>query len=205
MSGSQTVSITCPKCGNVSTAEVWTSVNNVESPDVAQWLIDGFLFQHECPTCNHVVTLNHDCLYHDARRKVMVLYVADPAKAESAFAQLEERLPEGYYARLAFSRDELREKAAILRDDLDDRAVEVAKQAVLNRFVGTGQVDRDARALYGALDEDGGIIVEFVTPAGATETTIGRDIYEGIVASFTEEQPAVIDRIWAMNVLSNWE
>ena len=107
--------------------------------------------------------------------------------------------------RLAATREELREKAAILRDGLDDRAVEVAKAAVFNRFVGTGEVVKDARAYYGALDADGGVIVEFVSAEGTKQTTVAREIYDGIADSFTDAQPPVVDRAWAMNVLSAWE
>ena len=202
---SNTVAVTCPKCHAQGEAEIWASVDNVQSPDEAQWLIDGFLFQYECPECGNVCTLNHDCLYTDGRNKALILYVADPAQAEETFNAVDAHKPIGYYTRLVDSADALREKAAMLRDGLDDRAVEVAKQAVFNRLVATGQVDKDARVLYGALAEDGGIIVEFVTPSGTTETTVPADVYRGIADSFTDAQPPVVDRIWAMNVLNNWE
>lgn len=205
MTDSMKVAVTCPKCREAGEAEVWTSVNNVESPDEAQWLIDGFLFQYECPACGAVSALNHDCLYNDALNKVMVMYVADPSKVEGALAALDERKPEGYFIRVVASRDELREKAAIFRDGLDDRAVEVAKLAVFNRFVGMGEVDRDARVLYGARDEEGGIVVEFVSSAKTTQTVIPRNMYAGIADSFTGFQPPVVDRAWAMGVLANWE
>ena len=205
MTASINVSVTCPACSAQSDAEVWTSVNNAESPDEAQWLIDGFLFSHECPGCGNVMTLDHDCLFHDVQHKAMVLYVADPAKSADAFAALDARKPHGYTARLVASRDELREKAAILRDGLDDRAVEVAKQAVFNKFVASEEVVKDARPLYGALAEDGGIVVEFVSEQGTTETTIPRSVYDGIAESFTDVQPPVVDRLWAMAVLDKWE
>ena len=205
MTSSMKVSVTCPKCHQASEAEVWTSVDNVGNPDEAQWLIDGFLFQHECPACGNVVTLNHDCLYNDAVRKFMILYMADPAKADDALASLEALKPEGYAVRLVATRDELREKAAILRDGLDDRAVEVAKQAVFNRFVSMGEVEKESRVLYGARAEDGSIVVEFVSEHGTTETDIPRDVYEGIADSFADMQPPVVDRAWALGVLGAWE
>lgn len=202
---SNTVSVACPKCHASGEAEIWTCVNNVATPDEAQWLIDGFLFHYECPECGNVSTLNHDCLYEDERNKAFVLYVADSDNAEETFNAVDAHKPAGYYTRLVDSVDVLREKAAMLRDGLDDRAVEVAKQAVFNRLVATGQVDKDARVLYGALAEDGGVIVEFVTSQGTTETTVPADVYRGIADSFTDAQPPVVDRVWAMNVLNMWE
>lgn len=202
---SMRVSVACPKCHELDEAEVWTSVNNVDNPDVAQWLIDGFLFKHECPACGNVVTLNHDCLFDDAIHKTMILYVANPSKAEEALAALDARKPDGYAIRLVATQDELREKAAIFRDGLDDRAVEVSKQALFNRFVGIGEIEKEARALYGARTEDGGIVIEFVTHDGTAETVVPSDVYGGIADSFTDVQPPVVDRDWAMGVLSNWE
>ena len=202
---SKTIAVTCPRCHEAGEAEIWMRVNNVETPDEAQWLIDGFLFTYECPACGNIATLNHDCVFEDAKRKALIMYVADPARANEALAALEAEKPEGYHVRLVEAADVLREKAAIYRDGLDDRAVEVAKQAVFNRFVSTGQVERDARPLYGALAEDGGIIVEFVTATGTTETTIPADVYRGIADSFTDAQPPVVDRTWALNVLNQWE
>ena len=204
MTQSQTITVTCPKCEQQGTAEIWTSINARDDPDGAQWLIDGFLFQYECPACGHVSALNHDCLFHDVRNSAMVLYVADPEKAEGAMAALEARRRDGYRLRLVASLEELREKAAIFRDGLDDRAVEVAKQAIFNRFVSTGEVEKGARVRYGATAEDGGVIVEFVSAQGTTETTVPPDVYQGIADSFTDVQPPVVDRFWAMNVLTNW-
>ena len=203
MTSSMQVSLVCPKCGEVGEGEVWTSVGNVESPDAAQWLIDGFLFQYECPACGHRSALNHDCLFNDEENKVMILHVADSRKAEEALAVLDSRKPRGYRIRLVATLDELREKAAIFRDGLDDRAVEVVKQAACNRLVASGEVPRDARVLYGARDGDD-IIVEFVAESSTTETTVPADVYRGVADSFTDVQPAVVDRAWAMSVLSQW-
>lgn len=198
-------SVACPNCGRPGEAEIWTSVNNVEDPDAAQWLIDGFLFQYECPECGQVSDLNHDCLYHDAVNGAYLLYMANTGKRQDVLAALQERAPEGYVVRLVRSREELREKAAILRDGLDDRAVEVVKLAAFNKFAEEGALPANAQAYYGATAEDGGIIVEFVTPAGTTETTVPRDVYDGVAESFTDMQPPYVDRPWATQILSDWE
>lgn len=205
MTSSMKISVTCPKCHERSEAEVWTSVNNVENPDEAQWLIDGFLFQHECPACGHAATLNHDCLFHDAEAKAFVLYVADRKKAADALKALEDRAPRDYLVRSVHTRDELREKAAILRDGLDDRAMEVVKLAAFNKFAEAGELPAQTRAFYGALAEDGGIIVEFVTDGGTTETTVPRDLYDRVAKSFADAQPSVVDRAWATKVLAEWD
>lgn len=205
MANPTAAAIACPHCGAPGEAEIWTNVNNAENPDAAQWLIDGFLFQYECPACGHVATLNHDCIFNDAKAKALVLYAADRTRAQDALAALEQRAPEGYRVRFVHTQDELREKAALFRDGLDDRAVEVAKLAAFNRFAETGELPASTRAFFGALDENGDIIVEFVTETGTTETAIPRSLYDSIAASFTSLQPSIVDRAWATQVLANWE
>lgn len=204
LSDSMNVSVTCPRCGAAGQAEVWTNINTQDSPDEAQWLIDGFLFQYECPQCGNTFTLNHDCVYHDVVARALVMYAADRTRAQDAAEALRERIPPGYRGRAVHSPAELREKAAIFRDGLDDRAVEVAKAAVYDRFVEEGKVMPAARAFYGALGEEGEIIVEFVGGPQALETAIPRSVYEGIAASFTDEQPLVVDRAWATRILAEW-
>ena len=205
MTSSMKAHVICPRCEGESDVEVWTSINNVESPDEAQWLIDGFLFDHECPHCGNRITLNHDCVFHDAINKVLIMYAADRTRAQNATVELESRAPEGYRVRSVHTREELREKAAIFRDGLDDRAVEAAKLALFDKFVQDGQISPDTRTYYGALAEDGGIIVEFVNASGSVEATVPRDVYDGIAASFTDAQPTVVDRAWATQVLANWD
>lgn len=194
--------VSCPRCQTRSEAEVWVSVNSAESPDVAQWLIDGFLFEHACPSCGNVMTLNHDCLYHDPDSRLLVHYLADAgrrAEVEEALATWRER---GYRVRLVGTREALREKAATARDGLDDRAVELCKFLVFNKLVADGALDAGRSAYYGALDEDGGIIVEFVGAGEPLETCVPRDVYEAALAQVgtladDDADAPVIDRAWA--------
>lgn len=197
------VSVTCPQCGTESTTEVWTSVNSADNPDEAQWLIDGFLFEHECPECGNAITLNHNCLYHNPGRKAMVLYLARPQNVDQAETALEKHRAAGYRARIVPSRLVLREKAAMLRDGLDDRGVELVKFLVFNKFVEEGAIDSRHTAYYGALAEDGGIIVEFIA-AGCEpqETVVPRDVYDNAVQQIDalaveDAQPFLVDRPWA--------
>ena len=251
------IDVTCPKCSESDTAEVWTSINSSTNPDEAQYLIDGFLFSWTCPACGHTATLNYDCLYHDPARKLMIQYIANAAtnadahggttanaktaanvanaasnteadtksrvttgtdasvsttanaetvtseqRAKQAADALAPLRDKGYEVRIVASRESLREKAAIARDGLDDRAIELLKFLLFNKFVGEGVLDGNCAAYYGALDEDGNIIVEFVGAGEPQESTIPRDVYEtaaGQIPQLGHELLSAfsIDRSWA--------
>ena len=200
-----TTNITCPKCDTASAVEIWVSVNSAESPDEAQWLIDGFLFEHTCPTCGNVMTLNHDCLLHDPAHKTLVQLVADKHSLPSAESALEEWRERGYRTRIVGTREALREKAALLRDGLDDRAVELCKFLIYNKFVEEGKIDSTRSAYYGALAENNDIIVEFIGGGEPLETTIPRDVYDGAIAqmgslAIDDPDPLVVDRRWIASI-----
>ena len=196
------INVTCPNCGTCDTAEVWASVNAAENPQEAQYLIDGFLFSWTCPACGHAAALNHDCLYHDPNRKVMVQYVANADDARHAASALAPLRAEGYEVRVVASRESLREKAALARDGLDDRAVELLKFLLFNKFVAEGAVPATSVAYYGALDEEGGIVVEFVGQGEPLESTVPRDVYETAVGQIPHLDSDLleafcVDRAWA--------
>ncbi len=202
MTSTRTIEIACPRCHVTDSAEIWTSVNAREDPDAAQWLIDGFLFEHTCGSCGNVMMLNHDCLYHDPDRKVLVQLVAAPARMNEAKEALQPYVQRGYEARVVGSRYALREKAAIVRDGLDDHAVELLKFLVFNRFVGEGGLHSSAVAYYGARTEDGAIVIEFVGDGEPRETEVPADLYasaagqlEGLVLE--DADPLCVDRAWA--------
>ena len=49
--------ITCPKCGHKGEAVIWSSLNNVLSPDAAAELLFGNLFGYTCPECENTTEL----------------------------------------------------------------------------------------------------------------------------------------------------
>ena len=132
--------ITCPKCGHKGEAVIWSSLNNVLSPDAAAELLFGNLFGYTCPECENTTELCYACLYHDMEKHAMVQYVPDESQAEATVAPLDGFLDGdiphhemdecGYRYRIVFEHNRLREKARIVHDGLDDRVIEFFPEAL---------------------------------------------------------------------------
>ena len=67
--------IHCPKCGGVSEYRSYSSVNAQISPDLAEKLIDGSLFDFVCPECKNKMTVFYSCLYNDMNAGMMIQLV----------------------------------------------------------------------------------------------------------------------------------
>lgn len=138
--------ITCPVCGTTGEFILWESLNNVLNPDEAQQLIDGSLFTYRCPHCGAKTDVVYPCLYHDMKEHAMVQLV-DKGSLDEAIRMLDKLQADGmlarmtaeanYRHRLVTSQNDLREKAMLFRDGLDDRAMEVLKLLVLKQLAET--------------------------------------------------------------------
>ena len=116
----------------------------------------------------------------------------------------------GYRHRIVTDINALREKASILRDELDDRAVELMKLVVLAKNAGNGQIPSDARAYYVCLDDDSGLVLEFVSDEGAVSASVAREMYESLAEFVRDREPEdrglrFIDQQWAYEFLSERE
>ena len=135
--------IVCPACGTTGEFILWESLNNVLNPDEAQQLIDGSLFRYRCPRCGVETDVVYPCLYHDMKEHAMVQLV-NGSGLDEAMRTLDKLQTDGmltkmtaeanYRHRLVTSQNDLREKAMLFRDGLDDRAMEVLKLLVLKQL-----------------------------------------------------------------------
>lgn len=136
---------------------MWQSLNNVLNPDEARQLLDGTLFEYHCPRCGAVTPVFYACLYHDMERHAMVQLVGE-GSLDDARAMLDRLRADGhiseminaahYRQRIVTDQNELREKALIFRDELDDRTIETLKALICETDVGDGQVPEDALLFY---------------------------------------------------------
>ena len=218
MSRQQEVDITCPGCGFAGRFVIWDSVNNVLSPEAAQKLIDGSLFLYECPNCGEKNQVFYACLYHDMEHRAMVQLVSDTEESvKKAFETYEKLMGDGivkeinfdsgYKHRLVTDINSLREKASILRDELDDRAVELMKLIVLAGNAVNDQIPSGATAYYVCLDEGSDLVLEFVSDEGAVSASVGREMYDSLAELVREREPEdkglrFIDSQWAYELLS---
>lgn len=117
------VSFTCPGCHRTGRAMVHDIISNDEQPELKGKILEGSFFEYVCPECGTVTPILYPCLYQDRERKYMIHLVDDDQK-DNVFEDTEDS---DSVCRTVRDPNQLAEKIAILDDNLDDRAIEIAK------------------------------------------------------------------------------
>ena len=201
--------ITCPKCGHKGEAVIWSSLNNMLSPDAANELLFGNLFGYTCPECGNTTELCYACLYHDMEKHAMVQYVPNENQAEATIALLDGFLDGdiphhemdecGYRYRIVFDHNRLREKARIFHDGLDDRVIETLKLMVEAMAVENAE-DMGSVPIYYDSIKDGGDLVFALLANEVMVATMPRPAYDELAPEPVKgpDREYFIDRNWAM-------
>lgn len=129
MSRTKQTHLVCPACGASQTFRMWESLNVQIDPGEKEKLLSGELCTLTCNKCNQESLIEHDLLYHDLERKLMVQMRYEDADGHFAPAHLPALLAAlpGYRYRVVPDLRHLIEKILIFDDGLDDRIVEVLK------------------------------------------------------------------------------
>ncbi len=136
MSRRYTETAICPRCGKKSEYTAWSSLNGTLDPEAKQKLLDGTLFIVECPSCGQRIQVYYPILYHDMEHAAMVYFVDESCveDTKAMFAEtkkmVDPTLPK-IRNRIVTDQNALREKAIIFENELDDRVIELLKQAYL--------------------------------------------------------------------------
>lgn len=201
--------ITCPKCGHKGEAVIWSSLNNMLSPDAAAELLFGNLFGYTCPECENTTELCYACLYHDMEKHAMVQYVPDESQAEATVAHLDGFLDGdiphhemdecGYRCRIVFEHNRLREKARIFHDGLDDRVIETLKLMVEAVASENAEGMGDTPVYYDSIKDDGSLVFALLADE-VMVATIPRPAYDELTPEPVEslDKDYFIDRNWAI-------
>lgn len=201
--------ITCPKCGHEDEVTVWSSLNNMLSPDAANELLFGNLFDYTCPECGNTTELCHACPYHDMKKRVMVQYVPDESQTEATVAHLDGfldgNIPQhemdeaGYRYRIVFDHNRLQEKARIFHDGLDDRVIETLKLMV--EAMASEDVEDMGRVpvYYDSIGDDGNLVFALLADE-VMVATIPRAAYDKLAPEpvGNPDRDYFIDRDWAI-------
>lgn len=150
MSKPNSVAITCPKCKHAFSVTYWESVNVTLDPTLRDRVLSGAIREHACPKCGQYLTINTDLLYHDMKRKFMVLY---QVPKEGCAAPMDTRFLEGigasmsdYQLRFVVTWNQLQEKIRIFEAGVDDTQIEFLKLFVADKV--WGHVDFGDDAIY---------------------------------------------------------
>lgn len=73
----QTVLVECPQCKQPGFVDAWPRIASTIDVLATQLLMDGKLFEYECPVCGKTVAMAYDCLFYDVERKAFLLYTTD--------------------------------------------------------------------------------------------------------------------------------
>ena len=130
--------INCPECGTEGDFIIWQSLNTQLDPDAKEKLISGELFRYTCPKCGRVTNVAYDILYHQMEDLIMIQLAGRDEDVESAVASFDRMkdgsmpggaamFDAGYTLRIVRDQNQLREKAYIFDQGLDDRAIEILK------------------------------------------------------------------------------
>ena len=85
-----TKAIVCPMCGELSKAEIYTSVNHTVNKRIRNKVVDGELFAWVCPSCKHTARLTYPILYNDMKNRLS----KQLKLAEAKITKLENKIKE---------------------------------------------------------------------------------------------------------------
>lgn len=128
--------ITCPKCGEQGTFQLWESVNVDIDPELREKVFNEELFLWECPKCGAKVFIPYGTIYHDMTHKFMLFYdYGEPETDKYASLDIPKEfgLDENYTFRVVYGLDNLKEKIRMFEQGAtNDVAVERMKHMIIN-------------------------------------------------------------------------
>jgi hypothetical protein len=131
MSLTKQVDVVCPNCGSPQKFKLWQSLNVGIDPAEKERLLSGEICTLRCESCGEESPVEHDLLYHDPKRKLMIKLQYGNGEEDSALGPTLENLSaviaESYRFRVVRTFKGLVEKVMIFDDRLDDRIIEVLK------------------------------------------------------------------------------
>ena len=210
--------VVCPMCGELSKAEVYTSVNATINSSLRNKVLDGELFAWKCPSCGYSARLTYPILYNDMKNRFMVYFIPRVERFQLCDRELEEAYSSlrGISKRVVPNFNAFKEKIFIFESRLDDMAIELAKVAISQTV---------SKKLDGAKVEDGYLslfdresnTMGFTYFTGEERTpyvqTARLEIYgksKEIVDQFAIKDKKLkgfikIDREWAENILYRYK
>lgn len=124
--------IVCPMCGELSRAEIYTSVNDTKDKSLRSKVLSGELFSWSCPSCKYSARLNYPILYNDMKNRFMVYLIPKIDRYQLCDKELEEKYSNlrNISKRITPDFNSFKEKIFIFESGLDDMAVELTKLAI---------------------------------------------------------------------------
>ena len=207
----------CPSCGKSNKFTMWESVNTKMDPELKEKVFSGDLFKFKCSKCGEETSVNYDFLYHIMEDSMMIHYAPTEESAKKTLdfffgdgmnmvTDVLGELETEYKHRIVPSMNELREKALIFEEGLDDRTLEICKCMFFPNLYEQAQADLEYSLFY--VDDEGEWHIEFRFENGAMAApTLTRDMYDEIHEIFSKiysddpKDNVFIDMEWALDVM----
>ena len=204
MSSPRPQTIPCPDCGAPIKFTLWQSINTDMDFALAD-IISGKLFQIECGNCGYKTRVDYPILFNDMKHGMMIYY-SDPDGIQEAEKACNDILGYGMRARIVTSQNELREKAMMLNDGLDDRLVEILKFFVFPQIQEHLSDHQIEHVYYDGTN--GKFDLAILYDNGSAVMTVPREQYEEIKQKIgplldDKNTPLIVDQDWAVNFLGS--
>ena len=214
MSMKRAATYTCPECGTECSFTMWESLNADLDPEAKETLIAGKLFDQECSNCHKHTNVIYPILYHDMEHKIMIQLIGeddDIAEQVKQFKmainslnnQFKKKQDDNYQYRVVNDHNDLREKALIFNDGLDDKVIEVLKKAFLLKLK-SEKPDINIKHAYYLPETDGKYGLEFISEEDCLQYVFNENLYNDIHNTMLKENPEkvlektfIVDETWA--------
>lgn len=134
MSQSDQLQFKCGSCGEPVDVTVWHTVDVAKNPELKEQVLSTDLTSFACPKCGYVTEAQYEVLYQDLAHACMIWLQYPNDQGQMTFKRGEldvpKDAPKHFRLRLVSDSNELAEKVRVFDDGLDDRAVELMKEAL---------------------------------------------------------------------------
>ena len=213
-----TKAIVCPMCGELSKAEIYTSVNPTVNKSVRNKVVDGELFAWVCPSCKHTARLTYPILYNDMKNRFMVYLIPKIERFQLCDKELEDKYSNlrNITKRIVADFNSFKEKIFILESGLDDMAVELTKLAIsqtVSNKLGGAEIREGYLSMYDRESNTMGFTYFTGEDKKPYVQTARLEIYgksKDIIENFAIKDRKIkgftkIDREWAENILYRYK
>lgn len=126
--------ITCPKCGMKQEFTLFPTIN-AANQDMREKFLDGSLMTLTCSNCGFSGIVEYPLVYYDISEKFSLYFNPDSlVQTADITHMIPSHMEKEFKLRRVYTQDDLREKIYIFRDKLDDRIIELVKDAILHEM-----------------------------------------------------------------------
>ncbi len=200
-------------CENEFEIELKDTVDLEKEPEVEEQIIQGSYMTYRCPKCGKLLKPEFPFRIVDRRKGIDIFFI--PELDRGAFSRKKLSYDIGSPVRVVIGFPELIEKLTVLREKLDDRAVEAIKMYLLERAVSENMEEEAERELIPKIwfdrREDQQLIfkIEGLKKDSVGITRISMGTYDKILKGLAKSKDRAINLIISPPYVSvnklNWE